>query len=149
MILDKIENIEQYKGLAPLLDEGLKFISENDFKTIEPGKFFLKDTLLYASINEYETKPMSECKLEGHRKYIDIQYMVSGSELIGFTSLSNQQPSESYNEGKDVVFFREEAPLFPFTKGQFAVFFPDDLHQPGILNQKKEKVRKVVVKVAV
>jgi YhcH/YjgK/YiaL family protein len=149
MILDKIENAYLYSMISPLLAEGLKFLSENDFNTIEPGKFFLKDQLLYAMINDYETKPMEQCKLEAHRKYIDIQFMVSGEEQMGYTPLIDQIPSEEYNPEKDVVFFEDEVSLFTVRKGHFAIFFPDDLHQPCIMVDEASPVRKVVVKVAV
>jgi YhcH/YjgK/YiaL family protein len=149
MILDKIENAYLYSAISPLLAEGLKFLSENDFNTIEPGKFFLKNQLLYAMINDYDTKPIEQCKLEAHRKYIDIQFMVSGEESFGFTSLDDQVPTEDYNPEKDVVFFKEEVSLFILRKGHFAIFFPDDLHQPCIMIDEALPVRKVVVKVAV
>ncbi|HPR31823.1 MAG TPA: YhcH/YjgK/YiaL family protein [Prolixibacteraceae bacterium] len=149
MILDKVENVALYTGISPLLDEGLKFISENDFSAIEPGKYFLKDQLLYAMVNEYTTRAAGECKLEAHQKYIDIQFMVAGKEQIGYTSLRDQESSEAYNPEKDVVFFTEKVDLLTLDEGRFAIFFPDDLHQPGIQAPLPEKVRKVVVKVAV
>jgi YhcH/YjgK/YiaL family protein len=149
MILDKIENAELYSPLSPLLAEGLKFITENDFSQIEAGKFFLKDQLLYAMINDYDTKPEEQCKLEAHRKYIDIQFIVSGEEQIGFTSFHGQKPSVDYNPEKDIVFFEDEVSFFTLKEGHFAIFFPDDLHQPGITLDEVSPVRKVVVKVAV
>ena len=149
MILDKIENAELYKSISPLLAEGLKFLSENSFETIEPGKYFLKDKLLFAMVNEYATKPMEQCKLEAHRKYIDIQFMVSGEEQIGYTSLCDQTPSEEYNLENDAVFFEDKVSLFTLYKGYFAIFFSNDLHQPGIISGKVANVRKIVVKVAV
>ncbi|HNW51142.1 MAG TPA: YhcH/YjgK/YiaL family protein [Prolixibacteraceae bacterium] len=149
MILDAIENADLYKSISPLLAEGMKFLSENNFETIEPGKFYLKDQLLYAMVNEYETKPMEQCKLEAHRQYIDIQFMVSGEERVGYVAFEGQTPSEAYNPEKDVVFFQENVSLFTLKKGSFAVFFPNDLHQPCILSGEAARVRKVVVKVAV
>jgi YhcH/YjgK/YiaL family protein len=149
MILDKIENADLYKAINPLLAEGLKFIVENNFTQIEAGKFFLKDQLLYAMINDYDTKPMEQCKLEAHRKYIDIQFMVSGEEQIGITTSQNQKPSEEYNSEKDIVFYEDEVSLFTLKEGHFAIFFPDDLHQPCIMVDEALPVRKVVVKVAV
>lgn len=149
MILDKIENADLYKAINPLLTEGLKFLTENDFTQIEAGKFFLKDQLLYAMINDYETKAVEHCKLEAHRKYIDIQFMVSGEEQIGIASFQGQKPVEEYNPEKDIVFYDDDFSLFTLKKGHFAVFFPDDLHQPGIMMNEISRVRKVVVKVAV
>ena len=149
MILDKIENIQQYNGLSDLLNEGLKFIAEPDFSKIEPGKIVLKDNLLFAMVSEYATKPVAECKLEAHKKYIDIQFIVSGEEKIGFTTLAGQTPSVPYNPEKDIVFFNEEVTYFTLTSGTFAIFFPSDLHQPCVAVGNPSNVKKVVVKVAV
>jgi YhcH/YjgK/YiaL family protein len=149
MILDKIENAYLYSAISPLLAEGLKFLSENDFTAIEPGKFFLKDKLLYAMVNEYSTKSIDQCRLEAHRKYIDIQFMVSGEEQMGYTPLIDQKPLEEYNPEKDVIFYEDEVSLFTVREGHFAIFFPDDLHQPCIMLNEISPVRKVVVKVAV
>lgn len=149
MILDKIENMQQYNGLSNLLNEGLKFIAETDFSNFEPGKVLLKDDLLFATVSEYATKPAAECKLEAHRKYIDIQFIVSGEENIGFSTLAGQTPSVPYNTEKDIVFFNEEVAYFTLTPGTFAIFFPSDLHQPCVAVDGALNVKKVVVKVAV
>ena len=149
MILDKIENAERYKGINELLYEGLKFLAENDFKETEIGKFYLKDDMLYAMVNEYETKAENECKLESHKKYIDIQFIVKGRENIGYTIYKGQEPTVPYNSEKDVTFYEEDVNILTLKEGMFAVFFPDDLHQPGIEVGGKAIVKKVVVKVRV
>lgn len=149
MIVDKIQNAYLYSPINPLLAEGLKFIAENNFSETEPGKFYLKDTLIYAMVNEYETKPASECKPEAHRKYTDIQFIVSGEETIGFQTLTGQEPTEPYNTEKDVEFFKEEGSFFTLREGYFAIFFPDDIHQPCIMVNAPAPVKKVVVKVAI
>jgi len=149
MILDKIENIQQYNGLSHLLNEGLKFVAETDFSKIEPGKIVLNDNLLFATVSEYATKPAADCKLEAHKKYIDIQFIVSGEEKIGFTTLAGQTPSVPYNPEKDIVFYSEEVTFLTLTSGTFAIFFPSDLHQPCVAATSPSNVKKVVVKVAV
>lgn len=149
MILDKIENAERYKGINELLYEGLKFLSENDFKETETGKFYLKDDLLYAMVNEYETKSENECKLESHKKYIDIQFIVKGEENIGHITYKGQVPTVPYNSEKDITFFDGEVNMLTLREGMFAIFYPDDLHQPGIEVEEKAMVKKVVVKVRV
>jgi YhcH/YjgK/YiaL family protein len=149
MILDKIQNAYLYSTINPLLAEGLKFITENNFAQIEPGKFFLKDQLLYAMVQEYETKPLAECKPEAHRTYTDIQFMVSGEELIGIQTLEDQEPTEPYSKEKDVEFFSKGGFEFNLKEGYFAIFFPDDIHQPCIMIDGPSPVKKVVVKVAI
>jgi len=36
---------------------------------------------------EYQTKPREQGIWEAHRKYIDVQYMIQGSELMGWASI--------------------------------------------------------------
>jgi YhcH/YjgK/YiaL family protein len=149
MVLDNIENAVLYFGLNKHLQQALNYMVETDFGKLAPGKYFIDGENLIANVNEYETKPASECKLESHVKYIDIQLMLEGEEQVGYLAKCNQQPTEMYNHEKDVMFFSEEVSVFKFTKGQFAIFFPTDLHQPGIQSGENTNVRKVVLKVAV
>lgn len=90
---------------------------------------------------------MEEGKLEGHRKYIDIQYVISGDESMGWSPRSDVAPSENYDAEKDLEFF-EGSPesIVQVPPGSFAVFLPTDAHLPCI---GKGPIHKVVVKVAV
>ncbi|MFA9389019.1 MAG: YhcH/YjgK/YiaL family protein [Prolixibacteraceae bacterium] len=149
MVLDQLANAQLYMDLSPRLKKGLEYISTTDFSTVPAGKYELDGQLIYAMVNEYETKPSEACKLEAHLKYIDIQLMVEGEEQVGYAMKTTQLPTEAYNPDKDVMFFKEKVCFFSFTKGQFAIFYPSDLHQPGINTKHPSPVRKVVVKVAV
>jgi YhcH/YjgK/YiaL family protein len=149
MIIDKIENSYLYATINPLLAEGLKFLSENDFNQISTGKFYLNRHLLIAQINNYPTRPPDQCKLESHRKYIDIHYMVRGEEKIGFTLFNDQKQLSEYDIENDVIYYNGNATIFTLHERHFAIFFPDDLHQPCIMVNEVLPVRKVVVKVAV
>jgi YhcH/YjgK/YiaL family protein len=149
MILDKLENAVLYFGLSKHLQEGLNYLLSTDFEKLAPGKYFLDGENLIANMNEYETKSEAECKLESHLKYIDIQYLVEGEEMIGYLCKGDQQPTEAYNPDKDVQFYKEKTTFFKLEKGQFVIFFPTDLHQPGIMVSEPVNARKVVLKVAV
>ncbi len=147
MIIDKIENSDLYLNVGKRIAKALKYINSTDFSSIEPGKYEIEDDNIFAIVNEYETKNINDCLLEAHRKFIDIQYIHSGVELIGVASLANQIPTREYDESKDCVFFSEETSLVRMTSGMFAVFFPDDLHMPGVKADSVSKVKKVVIKV--
>ena len=149
MILDRIENASLYYGLNERLKKGLEYIQNTDFDKVENGKYFLDSNNLFAIVSEYETKSIDKAKLESHKKYIDIQFIVEGKEQIGYVEYTNQNPTVAYDAEKDVMFFEEEVTLLPFSKGVFGIFYPSDLHQPCIQTEKVSKVRKVVVKVAV
>ena len=144
MIIDRIENYKNYENLGIKISLALNHIKTTDFDNKEPGRYDIDGDDIYVMVNDYNTKHISECRLEGHRKYIDIQYVVKGSELMGYLPLSDQAVTAEYDDEKDVVFF-EGSPLFvKLDKGMFVIFFPEDLHMPGIGNG--EPVRKIVIK---
>lgn len=122
----------------------LKRLSEN-FEVGEAsfaGMRFLSQT--------YETKPESEKKLEVHRKFIDIQFIVEGEEKIYFGDHADFSVKTPYDEAKDAEFLdgdlRESAVL---KRNDFAVFFPEDAHKPGCIAAGASIVKKIVVKVPV
>lgn len=149
MIIDKIENAHLYKGLGNRIEKAFEYINNTDLKKITPGKYETDDENIFALINEYKTKPESEGKLEAHRKYIDVQYVISGEELIGYTPLGNQIILEPYKEENDVEFFKGEKSFTKVSEGMFAIFFPEDVHMPWIITGKISFVKKLVIKVRV
>ena len=149
MIFDKIENSGLYTNLNPRIAAGLKYISETDFSKVEIGKYVIDEDNILAYISLYQSKDKNDCKLEAHRKYIDIQCITSGCESIGVTHFNNQDPTTPYNDEKDVLFFNEEVSEVKLEAGMFAIFFPDDLHMPGIKCKESVMVKKIVVKVKV
>lgn len=149
MIIDRIENSELYLNLGKRIARAFNYINSTDFSRTEPGRYEVENEDIFVVVNEYETKDINDSALEAHRKYIDIQYMYSGVELIGVAPLVNQTPVKKYNEEKDCVFFNEETSLIKMTGGMFAIFFPGDLHMPGVKANGLSKVKKIVVKVRI
>jgi YhcH/YjgK/YiaL family protein len=149
MIIDKIENSKLYGGISQRIKEAFEYIRNTDLKNIKPGKYEIDGENIFALINEYETKIESEGKLEAHRKYIDVQYVISGEELMGYSPLGNQQVLEPYKEKNDIIFFSGEKSFTKVSAGMFAIFFPADVHMPGIRVENKTLVKKLVIKVKV
>lgn len=149
MIIDLISNIEQYKALGERMSKAIDFIKSTDFKTLETGKHAVDGNEIFVAVSEYCTKPEAEAKPEAHKKYIDIQMVIEGAELMGYLPIEGQETSTTYNPEKDVEFYALKTNLIKIEPGMFAVFFPQDIHQPGVLLNGAEKVRKVVVKVLV
>jgi YhcH/YjgK/YiaL family protein len=58
---------------------------------MEPGVYEIESKSIFAIIQEYNTKEIKDCVLEGHVKYIDIQYIIQGVELMGVTTKKNQK----------------------------------------------------------
>lgn len=149
MILDTVENISLYKGLQDRLSTGLDYIANTDFSELEMGKHEIEGDSVFAILQTYDSKKEEDCKLEAHKKYIDIQYLIVGQEYIGVEPLTQQEVLEDKLQENDVVFYKGTAPKIKLSAGSFMVFFPTDVHAPGIKVNASEKVIKVVVKVAV
>lgn len=105
---------------------------------------------VYAIFQTYETKAISEAKMEGHKKYIDIQYLHKGTEQI-LVSPSNRVVKEApYDETKDLYFPKvADYSSFRLTAGTGCILYPEDLHAPCISIDAPAKVEKIVIKVAV
>jgi biofilm protein TabA len=149
MILDQFVHIAQYKGLGNRMAKAIKFLQENDLGSFETGRYTIEGDEIYFMVNQYDTKPEGECKPETHRKYIDIQYVLEGSEMMGYLPLEGQTPSIEYNPSKDVEFYQVNTDLFEVKAGMIAIFFTQDIHQPGVMVEAPKPIKKVVVKVLV
>ena len=132
-------------------DKAFAFLRENDLAKMELKRYDLDGDNLYSTVSEYMTKNTEDAKYESHRKYIDIQYVASGKELIGLTPVSKKaEVLTPYDETKDIEFMTvTEGKNLNAAPDRFFIFFPDDLHSPGIRDGENSLVRKVVVKVRV
>jgi len=63
--------------------------------------------------------------------------------------LKNQKIITEYNEQNDIIFYEGDKSFIKVDEGMFAIFFPSDVHMPGIKCKEKAYVKKVVVKVKV
>jgi YhcH/YjgK/YiaL family protein len=149
MIFDKIENSHLYEGISERIKKSFDYIKQTDLKTIKPGKYEIDGENIFALISEYKTKSEQEGKLEAHRKYIDVQYVISGEEQMGYVPLNGQQILEPYKEENDIVFFTGDKSFTKVSEGMFAIFFPEDVHMPGISTGKISDVKKLVIKVRI
>lgn len=150
MILDLLSNAPLYYNQGPLFKKAFEYLTHTDFSKVEKGKYELEGQHLFAIVNEYDTVHPDSEQMESHKKYIDIQYIVSGAERIGHDFLTAQTPSKAYDNEKDFMLFNGQPAFFSvIQQGMFAVFFPHDLHMPNIMIDKPAYVKKVVMKVAV
>lgn len=151
MIIDIIENWNIYFTKGSGLYPGIKFLTDQVDKNITDGQYEIQGDDIYATVQSYTTDAPENKKLESHRKYIDIQYIVSGREIIGWRPVQDLEIMIPYSEEKDVIFYRnpEFVSNFLLAPGFFAVFYPDDAHRPCCYIDKPEAVRKIVVKVKI
>jgi len=148
MILDSLNNSELYLSIHPHFKQAFNFLRNSNLLELPLGKTELDGENLFFNVVEIIGKTSEEAKMETHKKYIDIQIPISTSEKIGWISGNKlTQPIESYNVDKDVAFFADKASnLINVQLGEFVVFFPQDGHQPGIV---EGQIKKIIIKVLV
>lgn len=149
MILDNIKNLENYAFLPAKLLQALETIRDTDFSKLEDSSYEVDGRDLYFFIQTYPTRP-ENLKLEAHRKYIDIQYMITGTECMGVGQLETMAEEVEANPEKDYWLYYGPMDMLTVKEGMFAVFFPNDAHAPCVSPAEgSNNVRKCVFKVAV
>ena len=131
----------------------LHYLSTNDFSAVEPGEYEIDGRNIFAIVMDKHTATVSERAPETHVKYIDIQYLVSGRESIGFSRYDDALviETDALNE-KDLILYENHLSHGSFVNllpGDFAIFFPADVHRPLCTYGEPGPVRKVVVKISV
>lgn len=149
MILDLLGRAGLYESLHPNLPLAFDFLRAAR-ADLAPGRHGIAGDALYANVMDYETKPATDATHEAHRRYADVQFMLSGEEVIRYTPLERLGAGTGYVPEKDYELF--PAPVDPFDlvlrPGQFAIFLPGEGHQPGVAWRRPGPVRKIVVKMA-
>ena len=149
MILDHLRNAALYRPIDPLFALAFDYLERFDPQTPD-GRYDLQGDDLSMRVQTYETAPPAGKRLESHRRYIDIQYLVSGREVIYYQPTSLLHDSTAYDAAKDVQFHQgpDDRPVY-LEAGNFTVFWPHDGHRPGCLWTSSCTVRKVVAKIRV
>ncbi len=131
-------------------DQAFVFLKTVNLRNLPAGRQSLDGENLYINVDEYQTKNKNETCYESHRKYIDIQYIVEGEELIGLTTPDKLEVKEPYSEERDFAFYTgNEGEYLKATPKNFVVFFPEDAHRPTIKVNDNIQVKKIVVKLRI
>ena len=145
MIVDTLDNLKKYTGVNPLFEDVVEFLKNNDLNKLEAGKHYIKDGDLFVNITTATGKTAEEATYETHRRMLDIQIPLSDPETYGYMPLKDM-PEAEYNEAKDVTKYPglTGGSLVTCKPGEFAIFFPQDGHQPCI---GKGEIHKAIFKV--
>lgn len=147
MIIDKLENAYLYYEIHPNLKKGLQYLENTNMLEAEDGKHIIDGETIYANVQTGMTKDIETTPWEAHKIYTDIQYIIKGAEIMGWTNLDALNPSEKYNEEKDITFGSANGSYVTVPEGYFVIFTPQDAHQPMLKIDTSKEVKKVIVKV--
>lgn len=151
MIVDLLKNWTLYGGGLQGLDRAFVYLRDMLANPIADGRYPLEGDDIYALVRTYHPGDPGGKRLESHRKYLDLQYMLSGGEDIFWADRDGLRQLGEYDAGKDLVFYEDpsnESRLY-LAQDHFAVFHPGDAHKPECARRSQEEVRKIVIKVRV
>nr|WP_310616429.1 YhcH/YjgK/YiaL family protein [Pantoea cypripedii] len=149
MITGHIANTDA-RHYPPAIAQAIAYLASHDLANIAAGRYVDSATGWQVQVLDLQTAPAQENSPEAHRHHIDVQYLVSGDEVIGVAnqpaSLSIHQP---YDANRDIIFYQHapDETLIRMVPGTFAVFFPQDIHRPNCAPHQPAAIRKVVVKI--
>ena len=148
MILDDLENAHRYMDLHKGFAEAFTFLARADLHELPEDKYAIDRDRVFAIVARDPGRKKEEAQLETHEAYIDIQFILSGIDEMGWKPKpSCKQPTGAYDPVTDLQFFADEPDAWlPVHPGAFAIFFPEDAHMPLI---SSGNIHKVIVKIAV
>jgi biofilm protein TabA len=160
MIADSICNKDLYAGISPGLAQAMDYVEAIKAEGFTTQTVELDGRNVYAMYQSYVTESTEGRQYEAHRRYIDVQYIVEGEEIIRAADLAGMARMSDYDAEKDVQWFMPETAAARIEKaaavnmihlkaGQFGIFFPQDAHMPKLAAGSPGAVKKIVVKVAV
>ena len=146
MIIDSLSNAKKYFSLHKHFAKAFEYIGQQDLTTMEPGKNQVDGDEITAAVMNKEGVKVADAKMEAHNKYIDIQVLGVGQEQMGWKPREHcVSPKAEYNPDKDIIFYNDQPDTyFTLQPGQFAIFYPEDVHAPMI---GEGPIRKLVMKV--
>ncbi len=153
MIIDQLKNASLYSKINKNIETALNYLRDTDLSNMkpiryEPIRYEIDGSDIFALMQIYDTKPKENGFWEAHRQYIDIQYVIKGTELIGYSNIDYLKSGE-YDNAKDLLVLYGDGVFLEVREGNFVILMPQDAHMPGIAVTTSEPVSKIVVKVRV
>jgi biofilm protein TabA len=138
--------------MTPSLRKAFDFLQDHDLLQLPDGRVDIDGDRMYALVQRYETVRTDAPKFECHRKYIDVQFIARGEEVIGWAPAERMNVTEAYDAGRDVCFGAIATGMWTPVRleaGQLMVLWPEDAHAPKGAAREPSRVMKIVVKAAV
>jgi YhcH/YjgK/YiaL family protein len=135
------------------MQKAIDFLKKTDLKNLPNGRTEIDGDDVYAKVTEYDTIPWNDVKFEAHEKYIDLHYVVTGKEAMGYIDARKLKKTDEYNPQKDVIHGTptpaKDVTWTILTENELAVCYPIDAHAPKGVVETSEKVKKIIIKIAI
>lgn len=145
--IDKVQFAKQYHLNRAAWDKAFAYLKNTDLKTLINGRHVIDGDNVFAIVTEAPTKDYDKTVFESHRKYIDLQYVISGEENMAKAPVTSVTVTKPYDEATDLVNYTGEGKIYTATNSTFLLFFPTDAHRPNITPGGNNVVKKIVIKI--
>ena len=145
MICDTLDQLHLYKGFHKNLDTAIELLAAHPLDTLPLGRTEVDGNEVFINVMDADLKPHTGSHAEYHRLYADLQIDLTGGEGWGYTNL----PGAEIGEFTGDCGFQDSASVVTgaLGEGRFVLFFPEELHKPGLVQHGCVGVRKAVVKI--
>lgn len=145
MIVDHLSNWRTYQTAHPLFEAAFECLEHTDWSVVDNGRFNIAGEDVFGIVDRRRGKGVDNAVLEIHRRYIDIQFLITGNDVMGYRPLIQCSQHQPFNDEKDIGFL-DDRPISWVDVGRscFAIFYPQDAHAPM---GTSEEFHKVVIKV--
>ena len=144
MILCPWKDILKYKSVLPGIEEAFEAV--NNLTSLEPKTYPLSGgNRFFVAVGTTRAPDLAEA----HRKYMDIQYIVKGQEVMGWAPLDTCTSAGEFNVEGDCGMYSGDFQFITITEGNCYVAFPEDAHMPTRYLEESNEYTKIVVKLKV
>ena len=99
MVITDLEHIEEQLALTPALAQAVAFLRSAYGQNLPAGRTDLDGDRVFALVQVYDSvTPPADLTFEGHRKYIDVQFVDAGEEIIGWAHAVGVKVTKPYDE---------------------------------------------------
>ncbi len=148
MIQDRIANGKLYSCIGKNFAEAFAWLETVKPEELVAGRVEIKGDEIFALVQQYTTKELSQGFLETHKNYADIQIVLKGNERMGYCYNEGMTVTQPYSAEKDVEKYEmKDCTHLMVPAGNFAIFLPEDAHAPQLAYDKPSEVLKIVLKV--
>lgn len=127
--------------------EKMKEITEENFPS-EP--IVLDGERVYINAFQFDTKKQEDCVFECHKRYLDVHYLVSGTECIELADSALLVARGEYDEKADFFLLDgEKTREYQLQKGDALLCYPWEAHKVGIAPGVCLPLKKLVAKILI
>ncbi|MBR2929705.1 MAG: YhcH/YjgK/YiaL family protein [Clostridia bacterium] len=147
MITDSIKNKALYEGVHKYFKEVLEVLS-----SLTPdspaGKIVIDEGNAWVNVSKIEESADKTGKdFEAHRDFIDIHYLVSGSEIFGYAYLGDLEVTVEFDPARDCLFAKGHVNELKLSSGEFIVTYPEDAHLPAMKKLSEGTTTRAIAKI--